>query len=275
MTAERQAFARIETDPEPDVLFVIGAQRSGTTVFRKLLERHGALDAGEIFLLDVRGDFNFYRFIRQQLDARPELVHPLRHARAFPDFVSWVRGRAGGRPIVMDVKYNALGLVPNQSGSPFVPVYARETGAGVIQIVRRNKLRAAVSLRLAEKTNTWSVKAEEADKANQPKPRIWLNPRQLLADIAHREAEDASVRSDLHGIRVVEEVHYEDMFEEDGKFSATVSQIAGERLSREDIDRTPAHAKSTVQPLSEIIENFDQVERALNASSFAWMLDDA
>src|ERR1700727_463913 len=98
-----------------DVCFVIGRPRSGTTVFRNMLETNPALfDMGEIFNESNAGSY-FHFLQRRQADDSSALF-PGRSIENFDAYVRWCRARSiekrpRSRHVVLDVKYDQAHLL--------------------------------------------------------------------------------------------------------------------------------------------------------------------
>lgn len=69
------------------ICVILGQQRSGTTVFRRLLESNKFHSIGEIFYKDQISQItNFHHFLLQKINEDRRLIHPSRHIPVFKDF---------------------------------------------------------------------------------------------------------------------------------------------------------------------------------------------
>ncbi|MBT9383265.1 Stf0 sulfotransferase family protein [Pseudooceanicola sp. CBS1P-1] len=260
-----------------DLIFVIGRQRSGTTVFRTLLTRAGALNCDEIFHGDLSAPHRFYGFVRDRVQERPELVHPQHHPRLFRDYIAALRRQAGGRRLVMDVKYFGLNLIPQREDvdgrKPFVIGFMQESGAGIVHIRRRNKLRVHVSEQISIATGKWS--AERAEQMITDKPRLHLDIAVALAAIDRLERQDARVQTLLATVPGVVRLDYEDMFTEAGDFTPEVCAIGERLLGGSAVEARPANLRMNPEPLEALVDNHGDLVAALVGTRHAWMLEAA
>ena len=257
-----------------DLVFIIGRQRSGTTVFRNLLVRAGAMNADEIFHGDLAPKHRFYAYLRDRIAEEARFVHPQTHPTVFRQFVGELRRVAGGRPIALDVKYFGLNLIPAREDvdaqSPFLMRFMREQGAHVVHIVRRNKLRVHVSEQISIATGRWS--AEKDHQLLSEKPRLELDPEEVLRVIARLEAQDARVARMLAAGPGAARLDYGEMFTPEGLFAPAVTELAGRIVAPLPVDSRPGNLKMNPEPLSSLIGNFDAVAAALRGGPHEWML---
>lgn len=261
-----------------DLIFLIGRQRSGTTVFRNMLSRHGALDCDEIFHGDPNPDFplRFYEFVSERLERDPKLIHPLRHRGQFYAYIDELRKIANGRKLALDVKYFALNLIPQEeditSDSPFILKYMHEKRANVVHIVRRNKLRIFVSEQMACTTGKWSVK--DPSSLSGRKPKITLDLDLLDRFISRQIILDNIVGDMLDRDQDVTRLFYDEMFDDSGNFSAATRGVAAKLMNLDAVDATPGNLKMNPEPLADLVENYDDLEQRLSGTPHDWMLAD-
>ena len=263
-----------KTEPKTDRVFIIGRQRSGTTVFRELLKNEGAYDCDEIFHGDISRPNRFYAYLKERMEQEPGVIHPQTHVRVFKDYLDDLRAKADGAPLALDVKYFGLNLIPTREDvdgrSPFLFRFMNWSNAKVVHIVRKNKLRILVSEELSKASGLWSV--SNKDQLIKDKQRISLDPKQVLDFIAKQDRQVARVGQQLGKISGIETLQYEEMFEEDGTFSAETQAVACRCLGKSEVDPTPRNLKMNPEKISELVENFDEIEAALKDTPHAWML---
>lgn len=259
-----------------DLIFIIGRQRSGTTVFRDLLERYGVRNCDEIFHGDLKHQDRFYRYVLKRMEKEPHLVHPEHHPMLFRHYVEELRQKSPGMKLAMDVKYFGLNLIPVKGDvdgrSPFVVNYMRNTGAHVVHIVRNNKLRIFVSERIAQVTGRWS--AGRVEHLVSQKPRITVDVAEVLHYINSLIRQDKRVIAMLDRIPNSRRLIYSEMFDVDGMFTAPVIDAAKSILELDHVDPKPGNLKMNPEPISALVENFSDLQAALEATEHGWMLDD-
>lgn len=259
-----------------DLVFIVGRQRSGTTVFRDLLERHGALNCDEIFHGDLEVPHRFYAYLLNRIGREPRLIHPQYHGRIFDEFISEKRILENSRRIAIDIKYFGLNLIPSREDvdnhQPFIVDYMREKNAHVVHIVRLNKLRVYVSEELAKLTGRWSVGKKEHLLSD--KPKLTLNVAHTIATIERLMDQDDRVTKMLSTVPTAIRLYYHEMFTPSGEFSDQVENIVAQVMELEKIDTRPGNLKMNPEPLSDLVENYDEIAAALVNTPKEWMLSD-
>lgn len=262
-------------------IFVIGRQRSGTTVFRSFLSSNARFaDVGEILHNRfLRGqarasDEMFYRYLHDLLPANPEWLHPGHHLRLLGEFLRQLEEKYAGRYVVADVKYNLLYMITRSDvygrNRPALFEILKADNHPVVHIARRNKLRLIVSEKLANATGQWSapvggaapVKATVSIKADH------------IADVIKREIEAENHIANLfRQLPRVATLYYEDLFDEGAHFAPAVGLEIGKLLSEElEFSLAPKLVKQNPESLEQIIENYGEVRSKLTGTPFEWML---
>lgn len=261
-----------------DLIFIIGRQRSGTTVLRDMLARHGAMDCDEIMHGEPNPDFplRFYEYVASEVIRRPEYAHPLRHLGLFYSYVNELRAIAGSRKLAMDVKYFGLNLIPQKEDvlgrTPFIIKFMREQRARVVHLVRANKLRVHVSEQMAYATGRWSA----GDRSAMPayKPRLEIDIEKCVSFIKRQITLDQHVSRLLDVVPGVIKLQYHEMFDADGLFAESTQRIVGGLLDRGEIDPKPGNLRMNPEPLSHLVTNYEALHEALQGTQYAWMLTD-
>ncbi|MEM8740428.1 MAG: hypothetical protein AAGE13_02935 [Pseudomonadota bacterium] len=260
-----------------DLVFIVGRQRSGTTVFRQLLVDAGAMDCDEIFHGNLARPNRFFAYVAERAAEDRALVHPQHHIQLFRDFVGVLRAKADGATLAMDVKYFGLNLIPAREDvegrRPFMITYMQRNHAHVVHIVRRNKLRVHVSAEISKATGRWSV----GRKGQVPteKPQLTFDRDETLKTIGKLQALDEKVSRQLSVLPGYQRLTYEEMFRADGQFSDRTMAIGSACMGGVEVSRKPANQRMNPEPLSALIANHDEICAAVADGPHAWMLDDA
>ncbi len=256
-----------------DLIFIMGRQRSGTTVFRRYLFSLGALDCDEIFHGDLTKPHRFYAYVRDRQRAEPGLIHPETHRWLFPAYIDALRSAADGRPLAIDVKHYALGFVPpiGEIGRarPYIFDFIADQGAALVRIVRRNKLRMVISEEMSIRTDVWRV--ERPEEFVRDKPTLRLEPDRVAARITELTEQDAAVDRLAATCPRLWRLTYEEMFRPDGRFSASATAAAKGALGRADVHDAPDNLRMNPEPMARLVANFDEIARALATGPHAWM----
>lgn len=257
-----------------DLVFIIGRERSGTTVFRNLLKRSGAIDCDEILHGDLSRRYRFYRYLQDRLQDDPSLIHPRKHPKVFREYIEELRVQAQGRPLAMDVKYFALNLIPAHEAtagqSPFLFNFMRNNNAHVVHIIRKNKLRVFISQEIARATGKWS--AEKPEQLPRNKPRINVNPQQALNFIGRLIKQDEAIANILRDIPGVHRLIYEEMFLDNGNFSDKTIEVAEACLEKTIEDNRPGNLRMNPDPIAHLVENYNEIHKAISVTQYAWMV---
>lgn len=260
--------------PSSDLIFIVGRQRTGTTVFRDLLARHGAVNCDEIFHGDLSRPHRFFGHVLKEMEANPQVIHPHHHARLFHEYIEVERSAAGGRKLAMDVKYFGLNLIPQHedvdNSMPFVVNFMRHSKAHVVHVIRRNKLRVYVSEEMSRETGRWS--AEKAEHVLIEKPKLKIDVKLALQFIDRLTRQDDRVSTMLAAIPFVARLHYDEMFTADGLFSDAAQDVAARVMDLDGVDPKPGNLKMNPEGLGDLVENYEELAAAIQNTPHEWML---
>ncbi|WP_118134216.1 hypothetical protein [Oceanicella sp. SM1341] len=256
-------------------VFIVGRQRSGTTVLRELFMKYGAFNADEAFHGEIERPNRFYGFLAERVAQEPRLVNPAHHGWLFREYLDGLHGKAGDNPVVIDLKYFALNAIPPEgplTGQvPWLVRFMEESRNPVFHVIRRNKLRMHISEEMAKKTGKWSAR-HQGDMPRE-KGKVSVDPVQTVMRIRTMIEDDRAAKLMFANVPNRREVIYEGMFRPDGGFAPVVMNGAGQVLGRTDLDPKPSNARMNPEPVSELVENYGALEAAVRAGGFGWMLD--
>ena len=256
------------------LIYIIGRQRSGTTVLRELLVKYGAFNADEIFHGDLSGKHRFYSFVASEVEKEPRFVNPVTHSQLYQRYLESLIVTANGQPVVIDMKYFAFNLIPTDGDitqrTPFLIRHLEKTHPPVFHVIRKNKLRVYVSELMAKKTGKWS--ARTGTDLPTDKGQVRLDPLKTILSLKAMEQDDRSAREMLANIADKREIIYETMFRRDGSFSPYVMSACEKVLGMTNLDPTPNNTRMNPEPLSALVENFNEIAVAMNGTEYAWMI---
>lgn len=257
------------------LLFVIGRQRTGTTVFRLMLVSGGAQDCAEIFNPRMGWDRNFFQHLGALAQRDPTWVHPSRHWEAFDAYLADLRAQTGGAPLAIDVKHDHFGWMPPYPGRtrPGMLDFIRQHAHGVFHILRRNRLRTAASLAVSEAVGVWKADARQAAAVQRNRARVRLKAQALTRAFAQHERQEERLAKLFAGDPRYVEIAYEAMFDDDGRWSPDVIGAVRRVGGLRGMTRRPETARLNPEPLADLIANLDEVAAALAPTPYAWMLD--
>jgi hypothetical protein len=246
--------------------------RSGTTVFRRLLDLNGATDLGEIFSNKRFPPFDhlFFRYVHERALELPGLVHPDNYSVLLDDFLA---ERASlPAPLVVDIKaFQSMVLdFGHAFGAQRVYENLRQRGARFVHVKRRNLLRARVSRKIAEATGVWSRRPEEQASS----PTIVNLDTRWLRDILDEESR--VIVATGSALMDAIEVYYEEMFDPTGgvvePLALLVSDLTGTPVAAAALTARLDMTRQNPGPLCRLISNYDDVAATLRGTEYEWML---
>lgn len=174
--------------------------------------------------------------------------------------------------IVVDIKY---GHVHNFEWwwcppliRPFLFVFCQERDIGIVHLYRENVIAATVSSLIADRRriwHSWQVKSDSDMNAKHQLPAYDVVRR---AKLLKRQTE---IFKDWMGSNRALEITYEEIAAHLGKGTETDAKITaflGAGLKK---DFQTRHQKVTL-PLSEIVENYDELKAACDKDGLGWCL---
>lgn len=241
---------------------VVGTQRSGTTLVRQCLDSHPAvLCRGELFARSY-GKPDGYRRYRFASTSR-QLGHLFWRGRQVKRFL---RERLQPPPGVAAIGFKLMRSQVRRFPYwyPMVLDFMHAEQLQVIHVVRRNLLRIAVSRRTARLRGQFHAREAVAPV------RLTLPVESLKAELAALERENAfweEVMRELPSLQV----EYETFVQERHAEARRMLEFLG--VDPTVVLRSP-HERLNRVPLTETIENFEDVRRCLAGSPWAVFLAD-
>jgi len=269
--------------PHPEFTVLLARQRSGTNALLSVLETNPDIFCfDEVFRLDegprhdpVQQRANYFTFLTTYAAGDVTRIFPDRHEQVLVDYLAHLRGVADKRLVVVDVKYNSthhLSGLWQPIGEPalFGMLMAREIA--VLHLTRRNYLRCLLSTMKAWQSKEYYMRNREAS----PDRRITLPPTWALPLMAQWHTEDAIVERAFADYTHYHQVEYADLFPDAGGAMASgpLEQLRQWFGVGPSFTTRAAYSKQSSLPLSETIENIDEVAAAFRGTPFEHCLED-
>lgn len=235
---------------------VVGTQRTGTTVIRTMLDSHPEVRCiGESFLMSWTGEAGYAAYLRSRTVRRLRHVFDRRNLvfEYLDRFFSADGVRAAGFKL-MYTQYRQF---------PAALDYLRESGGRIIHIVRRNVLKTLISREVARSNRLYHTEKRIRLR------KVRLNPRTLVRYLDRISAENrawAELMRPLPHHRT-----YYESFRRDNRGELEVL------LRFLGVDPTPdltsPFVKMSPDRMADIVENYEEVERALRGTDYERFFD--
>jgi hypothetical protein len=259
-----------------EICFLIGRPRSGTTVFRTMLDSHPLIfSIGEIF--NESNPRSYFHFLQKRQASDPNALLPSRALDNFQAYVRWCRARSlkkrpKSRIVILDVKYDQAHLlcVP-WWGITFLPrlfSLIRQQNWRLIDIHRQNSLAMFVSNEVAIETGIYHSSA--LTNGERQRAKVHIDPEALMRQVAATAQAYRRVEEFFRGYESYCKVTYEEMFE-----GADGEQFSPVLLGRLAAFFNIGNAFNPVPGLTKIlerdpfayIENADEVREIVNRNN--------
>ncbi|MCA8951088.1 MAG: sulfotransferase [Planctomycetes bacterium] len=154
-------------------------------------------------------------------------------------------------------------------GADWEPVWRYLQSDGelrVLHIKRRNRLRKHVSEKIAKLTDKWAI-ASDKDAHRDVRVKLW--PKQCIESFERTIAQEEEAARFFRNHALLD-VHYEDLATDPDGSGTAILDFLGARhgLLRQGTRR------QVVEPLSSVIENYDELAAAFAGTPWAAFLDD-
>jgi hypothetical protein len=259
-----------------DVCFVIGRPRSGTTVFRNMLETHPEMfGVGEIF--NESNPRSYFHFLQRRQTQDTNALLPSRAIDNFIAYVQWCRKkslerRPGSRFVILDAKYDQAHLlcVPWWAITSLPKLFSliREQKWRVIDIHRQNVVGMFVSNHVAIKTGIYH--STDLGREDRPRAKVHVDPDALMRHVTATSQAYRRVGEHFRGYDKYLNLSYEEMFDDGGKgeFRAALLDRLSEFFVVESLfDPVPKLSKLLTEDPYAYVENAEQIRDVLRRNN--------
>lgn len=256
---------------------ILASQRSGTTLFRSILNTHPQIHAFDEVYGGLRPQRqpNYLSHLLQAVTDDPKIAVPNVEnlKQLFQDHHAKLEALTPDAAVrLVDVKYTHVHrfnpLNYHMLELPYLLRCIHATGGSVFHLIRKNLLATFTSATIAKQNA--SYRATKAASVKQT--RVTLNADTTLAELEKRDHEVTHFRKLLKN-SAVKEIYYEDMIQ-NGVFSEIIlSDLAQSWSVPMDFQNKPEREK-IAPPLHEAIINFQEIDEKLAPTKFSWMTKD-
>ncbi len=257
------------------ICFLVGRPRSGTTVFRNMLETHPAIvSMGEVF--NESNGRSYFHFLQRRVADDPGALFPSRSVDNFKDYVAHCRQRAlekhpTNRFVVLDVKYDQSHLISESWwGITFLPrIFSliRQQRWRVIDIHRHDMLGMFVSNQVAIETRVYH--STDLPKGETRPAKVRIDPAALKRHLTTTAKAYRRVADNFRGYDRYLQVAYEEMFEADsGRFQGALrDRVAGFFGVDNAFNPTPKLSRLLTEDSLSYVENADEIRNVLRETA--------
>ena len=270
---------------------LLSTQRSGSHFVKSFIETHfPSVECSSEILREPNPDIHeapalesrpeapaFWAWYETEAAAGRISVSPGKRLTAFATYLTQLVAIGAPKDLVIDVKYNSIrslsGFWDCEYGSSDFTSFLTSQEIPVLHLIRRNSLRTLISNKLATQTGIW-FRTEDRSRS-EVLPRLRLNPKDVINCIRYQERVTQDYKNQFHGSADYEEVFYEDLVEEQyapepGQNVRAISRFLAKPLIGP-IQAPLRYKKTTPEDPSEVVENWNEVLRALQTTEYGWM----
>jgi len=266
----------IHGSAEPRFCFLIARPRSGTTVFKRMLETHPEIvSLGEIFTESVKR--SYFDFLKELVAREPDALLPSRSTGVFLQYLESCRSHAlRTKPrckiIVLDIKYDQAHLICEPwwtlEGLPRLLFLMRERKWKVIDLHRQDIFRLVISNQIAIQTKIYhsnSLKPGERHSAS-----AHIDPQQLVFNAKNTKAAYSAISNHFKGRKEYRLAYYEDMFADasGSSFSEAFAEGIAKFLGVDNVfNLAPKLQKLLSEDVYSYISNADEIRALVEGGS--------
>lgn len=253
-------------------IFLIAHPRSGThALTSKFAQKPDLFVFGEIFNPSPDSEIypsNYYHFLRAMQDT--PLASPRNAETRFDAYLAYLKTRSRNLRYLIDIKYDTLHLFDIEhreiAAPPGIFAFLIKHNLPIIHL-KRNILHIYISHQHAMATNQWQL--VEGEQAKKHPLRIDIDD--MLEFLGRKAFELEQVSKFVRGTDSYIEVWYEDLF---GANPGPAWERLSDFVALENLGGEQSTFKKQITtPYDELIENYDQVVRAVRHSQHAHLLE--
>ncbi len=270
----------------PLVCMMLGRARSGTTVFRSMLNSHPDIQVqGEVF----NSGGPYFRFLEDRLSRDPSLCQPEHSLDMFRAYVARTQKKfRRSRVVALDAKRECLHVIYrgwNRVGAvPAVLEESRAQGWHALHVTRRNHLRRLLSNVRAQERGVYhrpvaGLRGSAAPAEVAGEMPVRLSTHRLVAKLDELEADRLSLGKFFVNHENYLEIDYDEMFDASEPGTTVFSDLVRQKLAtffglEPKFDPIPSELKLSEGSLPELVENYDELERTLRGTRYEALLTD-
>jgi hypothetical protein len=255
---DEENHSTVYVSSKPIVL--LSVQRSGTNFLRRVLGSHPAIDPlfGEIFDPGhIGNELSFFHFYERAVADNPSLCLPDQRIVAFEKYIEFLDMKVQSAYYILDIKYNSIRQMESywSKRREVLAQYMIDKQWPVIHLIRTDLVAATFSQLRARKTGIYVTKAPNYRDTYSGA----VDAVQMVKGVAQRRRLIQQYRRDLAGAKILE-IAYEDLIDAPNGISDFAMEKIRDFLGvTDEFSRTPATTKLITQPMSQAIENYDEV----------------
>jgi hypothetical protein len=256
--AIRREAQHVYVSSRPIVL--LSVQRSGTNFLRQVLGSHPAIDPlfGEIFDPGhIGNELSFFHFYERAVADNPSFCLPDQRIIAFEKYIAFLDEKVQSTYYILDIKYNSIRQMESywSQKREVLVQYIIDKQWPVVHLIRTDLVAAIYSQLRARKTGVYVTKAQNYRDTSSDA----VDAARLVTGVVQRRRLIQQYRRDFGGARILE-VAYEDLINAPNGISEAVMGKIGDFLGvKDEFSRTPETTKLITQPMSQAIQNYDEV----------------
>lgn len=273
VAAQQRRKLKTKNAQVENLCFIIGRPRSGTTVFKAMLQTHPQVwSLREI--LNENNPHSYFKFLRRlQTDDRDALM-PSRAIENFVKYLGWCRKTAlekqpQNRVVILDVKYDQAHLLCEPWWSitslPRIFSLMRDLGCKVIDVHRNDAVRLVISNHVAIQTQIYHSNKLEPGEGQDAKVRI--DPERLQREVNATLQAYQKVSRNFRGYPGYLQITYEEMFDGDSFSEELIRRVASFLGVTNQFSRKPQLSKLLVDDIFSYVENADEVRASLGVQT--------
>lgn len=241
-------------------IVLLSVQRSGTNFLRRVLGSHPNIDPlfGEI--LDpnhIGNELSFFHFYERAVADNPSLCLPDQRIIAFEKYIDLLDTKIQSQYYVLDLKYYSIRQMDSYwpGKREVLTQYIIDKKWPVIHLIRTDLVAAIYSQMRARATGVYVTKAKNyRDTFSGTVAAV-----QMVKAVGQRRRLIERYRRDFGGARILA-IIYEDFIDApNGISDAAIGKISDFLGITDEFSRTPETTKLITQPISQAIENYDEI----------------